>query len=52
MVAAVRASQVRILTAWVSVKTRWRLTVDAAELGVLESLAASCPNVPITVQVA
>ncbi|WNV84958.1 HNH endonuclease family protein [Umezawaea sp. Da 62-37] len=36
------------LTAWVTVKTRWQLTVDPAEQDTLVSIAADCPNVPVT----
>lgn len=40
------------ITDWVSVKTRWRLTVDDNEKAVLVQKAASCPNVPIAVDIA
>jgi hypothetical protein len=39
----------RYVNEWVAAKTRWRLTVDTAEKSALTSLAASCPNVTITV---
>lgn len=37
------------ITAWTAVKTRWRLTVDAAEKAVLTDRANGCPNVPVAV---
>jgi hypothetical protein len=40
------------ITDWVIVKTRWGLTVDRNEKAVLTDKAASCPNVPITVDIA
>jgi hypothetical protein len=40
------------VTNWVSVKTRWALTVDDDEKSVLVGKAANCPNVPITVDIA
>ncbi|MFI1382863.1 DUF1524 domain-containing protein [Embleya sp. NPDC020886] len=36
------------LTDWVTVKTKYDLTVDATELATLERLGAQCPNVPIS----
>lgn len=39
----------RYVDDWVAVKTRWRLSVDAAERDALVDLAASCPDVTITV---
>lgn len=39
------------VTDWVSVKTRWGLTVDADEKAVLGEKAANCPNVPIAVDI-
>lgn len=40
------------ITDWVSVKTRWGLTADGNEKAVLAQKAASCPNVPIAVDIA
>ncbi|MEV8440774.1 HNH endonuclease family protein [Actinosynnema sp. NPDC051121] len=40
----------RYVVAWVTVKTRWALTVDPAERDVLTGLAAGCPNEPISVE--
>nr|WP_245599392.1 HNH endonuclease family protein [Embleya scabrispora] len=36
------------LTDWVTVKTKYDLTVDATELATLDRLGAQCPNVPIS----
>lgn len=36
------------LTAWVTVKTRWALSVDPAEHSALTARTADCPNVAIT----
>jgi Protein of unknown function (DUF1524) len=36
------------ITDWVTVKTRWRLHVDANERNSLRNGAGDCPNVPIT----
>ncbi|MET7297413.1 HNH endonuclease family protein [Embleya sp. NPDC005575] len=36
------------LTDWVTVKTKYDLTVDTTELATLERLGAQCPNVPIS----
>ncbi|MFE9751406.1 hypothetical protein ACFYOT_41410 [Saccharothrix saharensis] len=38
------------ITAWVTVKTRWQLTVDPVEHDTLTTRAAACPDVPITTQ--
>jgi hypothetical protein len=46
------AAQCGYITAWVSVKTRWGLTVDNNEKAVLVEKAARCPNVPIAVGIA
>lgn len=37
----------RYLTEWVSVKTRYALTVDTAEKQTLTDLAGQCPNIPL-----
>jgi Protein of unknown function (DUF1524) len=37
---------------WTSVKTRWALSVDAAELQALQQLAASCPDEELAVPLA
>jgi Protein of unknown function (DUF1524) len=42
----------RYLREWVAVKHRWRLTVDSAEKGALQSLASGCSNDTITVTLA
>jgi len=42
----------RYLREWVAVKHRWRLTVDSAEKGALQSLASGCTNSTITVTLA
>ncbi|GLZ28190.1 hypothetical protein Lesp02_03800 [Lentzea sp. NBRC 105346] len=42
-------AQCGYVTDWVAVKTRWSLTVDAAEQAVLTQKAAACPNVPVVV---
>ncbi|MGX7828961.1 HNH endonuclease family protein [Actinokineospora sp. 24-640] len=39
-----QASLCRYVGAWVSVKTRWELTVDPAERDMLTAKAAECPN--------
>jgi Protein of unknown function (DUF1524) len=44
--------QCRYLNEWVAVKVRWQLTIDPAELDSLNSLAATCPNEEITVEIA
>ncbi|MFI6098199.1 HNH endonuclease family protein [Lentzea sp. NPDC051213] len=45
-------AQCGYITDWVSVKTRWGLTVDDHEKSVLVERSASCPNVPIAVAIA
>jgi hypothetical protein len=45
------AAQCGYITDWVSVKTRWGLTADATEKAALVQKAASCPNVPIAVDI-
>jgi len=42
----------RYLREWVAVKHRWRLTVDSAEKGALQSLASGCSNDTIAVTLA
>ncbi|GAB2607038.1 HNH endonuclease family protein [Streptomyces capparidis] len=37
------------ITDWTAIKHRWQLTVDPAEHETLATLAADCPNVPVTV---
>jgi len=37
---------------WVSVKTRWRLSVDQAEADALEAAVADCPNAVVTIAAA
>ncbi|WP_229694143.1 HNH endonuclease family protein [Lentzea pudingi] len=46
------AAQCGYITDWVSVKTRWGLTVDNNEKAVLVEKAAHCSNVPIVVGIA
>lgn len=46
------AAQCGYITDWVSVKTRWGLAADGNEKAVLAQKAASCPNVPIAVDIA
>jgi hypothetical protein len=38
-------------TEWVSVKVRWRLSVDAAERTTLQALLAGCPAPQVTVAI-
>ena len=40
----------RYITEWVTVKTRWGLTVDTNEHDALITTAAQCPNDPIPVR--
>ncbi|GAA4658589.1 HNH endonuclease family protein [Streptomyces chumphonensis] len=40
------------LADWVATKTRWRLSVDQAELAALNERAATCPDVVLTVPIA
>ncbi len=44
--------QCRYLVDWVAIKVRWQLSADAAELDALNSLAATCPDEEITVEIA
>jgi Protein of unknown function (DUF1524) len=44
--------QCRYLEDWLSVKVRWQLSVDAAELDALTTLAGSCDERSITVEIA
>jgi hypothetical protein len=39
----------RYVRMWVSVKIRWRLTIDKAERATLKDLAADCPDAVVTV---
>ncbi|WP_336214849.1 HNH endonuclease family protein [Nonomuraea sp. LPB2021202275-12-8] len=39
----------RYIAEWTAIKTRWELTVDAAEKDTLTSIAATCPNVPLEI---
>ncbi|QIB49561.1 HNH endonuclease family protein [Streptomyces aureoverticillatus] len=39
-------------TTWVTIKTRWGLTVDRAEAAALTSTLNECPNTPVTVELA
>lgn len=40
----------RYLAEWVAVKTRWRLTVDTAEVAALSELSSECEDQPLTVE--
>jgi hypothetical protein len=38
------------ITSWTVVKTRWHLTIDTAEKAALTTIAAQCPNIPVTIK--
>ncbi|MDI6413131.1 HNH endonuclease family protein [Streptomyces albus] len=47
-----KSASCQYLTDWVGVKTRWRLSVDRAELAALRQRAADCPNARVDVPLA
>jgi hypothetical protein len=45
------SSRCTYATAWVAVKVRWRLSVDAAERAALQEILGSCPTPAVTVAI-
>ncbi|WP_343041894.1 HNH endonuclease family protein [Streptomyces typhae] len=37
-------------TTWITVKTRWQLSVDPAEAAALTHILGECPNTPVEVE--
>ncbi|MFK4801699.1 HNH endonuclease family protein [Streptomyces sp. MPA0124] len=46
------ANRCEYFTQWVTVKSRWRLAIDAAEQQALQALADECPKEPVTYETA
>jgi hypothetical protein len=44
------AYRCQYFTDWVTIKTRWKLSIDQAEQRALNQLAQDCPNTPVTFQ--
>lgn len=44
-----QAAHCRYVAHWLTVKLRWQLAADRAERDALTTLAAACPNEPLTV---